>query len=61
MTRERLFFRIAIGSDHTGRGLNQAIKEHLRDLKQDVLGLGTHCSRPPWRLGSVLCYEAAFP
>jgi RpiB/LacA/LacB family sugar-phosphate isomerase len=38
--------KIALASDHAGFELKQAIKAHLRELKLDVLDLGTHSTRP---------------
>jgi RpiB/LacA/LacB family sugar-phosphate isomerase len=46
MKRRQQSRKIAIASDHAGFELKQAIKTHLRELKLDVLDLGTHSSRP---------------
>jgi RpiB/LacA/LacB family sugar-phosphate isomerase len=38
--------RIAIGSDHAGYELKEAVKQLLLQLKHDVLDLGTHSTEP---------------
>ena len=38
--------KIAIGSDHAGFELKQAVKQLLIELKHDVLDLGTHSAEP---------------
>src|SRR5881296_1458170 len=38
--------RIAMGSDHAGFELKEALRGYLNDLKYDVLDLGTHSPAP---------------
>ncbi|MDA8400482.1 MAG: ribose 5-phosphate isomerase B [Actinomycetota bacterium] len=38
--------RVAVGSDHAGFRLKEALAEHLRTLGHDVMDLGTHSEEP---------------
>src|SRR2546429_2281548 len=38
--------RVAMGSDHAGFELKEALRGYLNDLKYDVLDLGTHSPAP---------------
>jgi RpiB/LacA/LacB family sugar-phosphate isomerase len=38
--------KIAVGSDHAGFELKEAVKQLLLELKHDVLDLGTHSTEP---------------
>ena len=38
--------RVAIGSDHAGYALKEAVKAYLTDEHREVLDLGTHSSDP---------------
>lgn len=38
--------RVAIGSDHAGFELKEALKSYLGDLKYDVVDLGTRSTAP---------------
>jgi len=38
--------RVAIGSDHAGFEMKEALRAYLGDLQHDVLDLGTHSTAP---------------
>ena len=38
--------RVAVGADHAGFSLKQDLVDYLRNLKHDVLDLGTHSADP---------------